>query len=232
MRSFTDTADGTPVTTVHYYDDDGDNPAWTQENVDTWTRIVAGVSGMGGIWNSDNGQVTWRLANLHGDMVATILPDDAGLSATTDASEYGTPRNPDAIGSERYGWLGAKQRATDPATGLILMGVRLYNTTAGRFLTVDPVYGGSCNAYEYVCGDPVNSFDLDGRNCRTWKWVITSSCRPSGSHRETIHAHVSLAAWVVPGGAAYKGARFAYKFGKASWKAKKRFTKAKWKNCR
>ncbi|WJK42778.1 RHS repeat-associated core domain-containing protein [Solwaraspora sp. WMMA2056] len=171
IRSFTDDADGTPVTTVHHYDDDGDNPAWTQENVDTYTRIVSGVSGMGGIWNSDNGQVTWRLANLHGDLVATILPDDAGLSATTDASEYGTPRNPDAIGGERYGWLGAKQRAADPATGLILMGVRLYNTTTGRFLTTDPVYGGSCNAYEYTCADPINKEDLDGkRSCKRFRW--------------------------------------------------------------
>ncbi|MFV2084036.1 RHS repeat-associated core domain-containing protein [Micromonospora sp. LOL_021] len=170
VRSFTDSADGTPVTTVHHYDDDGDNPVWTQENVDTWTRIVSGVSGMGGIWNSDNGQVTWRLANLHGDLVATINPDDAGLSATTDASEYGTPRNPDAVGGERYGWLGAKQRAADPATGLILMGVRLYNTTTGRFLTVDPVYGGNANPYDYCAGDPVNCFDLDGKVA--WgKWI-------------------------------------------------------------
>ncbi|MFY1636384.1 RHS repeat-associated core domain-containing protein [Solwaraspora sp. WMMB335] len=124
---------------------------------------MAGVSGMGGIWNGDNGQVTWRLANLHGDLIATILPGDVGLSATTDASEYGTPRNPEAVGGERYGWLGAKQRATDPATGLILMGVRLYNTTTGRFLTVDPVYGGNANPYDYCVGDPVNCYDLSGR---------------------------------------------------------------------
>ncbi len=26
-----------------------------------------------------------------------------------------------------------------------------------------PVEGGSCNDYDYVCGDPVNGFDLDGR---------------------------------------------------------------------
>jgi hypothetical protein len=78
------------VTTVCHYDDDAENPIWMQENPDTYILIVAGVSEMGGIWNSDNGQVTWRLANLHGDLVATIHPDDAGMSATTDASEYGS----------------------------------------------------------------------------------------------------------------------------------------------
>ncbi|WP_327344500.1 hypothetical protein [Streptomyces europaeiscabiei] len=35
--------------------------------------------------------------------------------------------------------------------------------TTGRFLSVDPVTGGSCNSYEYVCGDPVNLVDLDSR---------------------------------------------------------------------
>jgi len=27
------------------------------------------------------------------------------------------------------------------------------------------VVGGSCNDYDYVCGDPVNGFDLDGQRC-------------------------------------------------------------------
>jgi hypothetical protein len=56
--------------------------------------------------------------------------------------------------------------------GFMLMGVRLYNATTGRFLSADLVDGGSCNDYEYVCANPVNSFDLNGRrmwtkfNCR------------------------------------------------------------------
>ncbi|MFY1636382.1 RHS repeat-associated core domain-containing protein [Solwaraspora sp. WMMB335] len=224
IRSFTDTADGTPVTTVHHYDDDGDNPAWTQENVDTWTRIVSGVSGMGGIWNSDNGQVTWRLTNLHGDLVATILPDDAGLSATTDASEYGTPRNPDAIGGERYGWLGAKQRASDPATGLILMGVRLYNTTSGRFLTTDPVYGGSCNAYEYTCADPLNKKDLDGKR---WCWKFCGWGRNSVwrmvfyGTRMSVH----IGGW-VSGAALLKGG---FRSARSGWKVYRAVKKKGWK---
>jgi hypothetical protein len=35
----------------------------------------------------------------------------------------------------------------------------------GRFLEVDPVEGGSCNDYDYVCGDTINAFDLDGEIC-------------------------------------------------------------------
>jgi hypothetical protein len=45
------------------------------------------------------------------------------------------------------------------------MGVRLYDPNLGRFLSMDPVEGGSANDYDYVSGDPVNAFDLDGRMC-------------------------------------------------------------------
>jgi uncharacterized protein RhaS with RHS repeats len=45
------------------------------------------------------------------------------------------------------------------------MGVRLYTPTLGRFLTVDPIEGGSANNYEYARSNPINLLDLDGREC-------------------------------------------------------------------
>jgi RHS repeat-associated protein len=62
----------------------------------------------------------------------------------------------------RYGWLGAAQRSTEAIGGVILMGARLYSPSIGRFLQVDPVPGGSANAYDYCNADPVNCTDLDG----------------------------------------------------------------------
>ncbi|MCP2168212.1 RHS repeat-associated core domain-containing protein [Goodfellowiella coeruleoviolacea] len=41
------------------------------------------------------------------------------------------------------------------------MGSRPYSPILGRFLSVDPVEGGSANDYDYVNGDTINNTDLD-----------------------------------------------------------------------
>jgi RHS repeat-associated protein len=113
-----------------------------------------------------SGAVQIQLANLHGDIAATTSSDlgtQPGLLATVDTTEYGSLRDSSAVGSRRYGWLGLAERAADTPGGVLLMGVRVYNPTTGRFLQQDPVAGGSCNDYEYTCGDPVNARDLDGK---------------------------------------------------------------------
>lgn len=51
---------------------------------------------------------------------------------------------------------------TQALGGLIQMGARPYAPGLGRFLEVDPIEGGSANDYDYVSGEPVNRFDLDG----------------------------------------------------------------------
>lgn len=54
----------------------------------------------------------------------------SGGTGTTDAvydtDEYG---NAVTAPDPRYDWLGAKQRSADAPGGLVLMGVRLYNTS-------------------------------------------------------------------------------------------------------
>ena len=76
--------------------------------------------------------------------------------------EYGLTLAHTAPG-RRYGWLGSQHRTTGTPTAPILMGVRLYMPSTGRFLTVDPVPGGGDNAYAYSFTDPINKQDLDGR---------------------------------------------------------------------
>ena len=42
------------------------------------------------------------------------------------------------------------------------MGARPYDATLGRFLTTDPIDGGSLNNYDYANQDPINQNDLSG----------------------------------------------------------------------
>ncbi|URN18828.1 RHS repeat-associated core domain-containing protein [Streptomyces sudanensis] len=113
-----------------------------------------------------------------------------------DTDEYGNPRAGQA--AVRYNWLGAKQRSTETLTGLTLMGVRLYNPATGRFLSMDPVYGGNANAYEYVNGDPVNRYDLVGRwswGRKTWRRFTNSRVgKWAYRHRNRIARGAGLAA--------------------------------------
>ncbi|WP_405085998.1 RHS repeat-associated core domain-containing protein [Microbispora sp. NBC_01389] len=83
------------------------------------------------------------------------------MDSYTEQTEYGLDRAVNT--NDRYEWLGGAQRASDTVADIVLMGVRLYNPTAGRFLQVDPVIGGNANAYDYCNGDPINCRDLDGR---------------------------------------------------------------------
>lgn len=46
------------------------------------------------------------------------------------------------------------------------MGARYYDPTRGRFTQLDPVGGGSCNYYDYACGDPINRSDLGGTSSK------------------------------------------------------------------
>lgn len=50
------------------------------------------------------------------------------------------------------------------ATGFIYLGARYYEPVSGRFLSADPAgYVKGMNLYNFCSGDPVNTFDPDGR---------------------------------------------------------------------
>ncbi|MFI7239024.1 DNRLRE domain-containing protein [Streptomyces cyaneofuscatus] len=152
---------------INHYDGDGDNPRWIIENIATGalTRNVDSASGDLAATTGKTGDTVLQLTNIHGDVALQLPLDTTKAPTALESDEYGNPRAGQA--ATRYNWLGGKQRSTETLTGLTLMGVRLYNPVTGRFLSVDPIYGGNANAYDYVHADPLNRYDLDGK----WGWA-------------------------------------------------------------
>jgi RHS repeat-associated protein len=164
---------------------------------------------LGGVLLTDSvaGADTWSYPNIHGDTLATASSAGAKATGPHHYDPYGQPLNtaPDnAYDDFDYGWLGQHQRPVETEAGIAIieMGARAYVAGLGRFLEVDPVEGGSCNDYDYVCADPVSKFDLDGQVC--WScaakkavqgaqgagnWVVT--------HRKTITKAVAIAGLAV-----------------------------------
>ncbi|GAA2617539.1 hypothetical protein GCM10010436_21270 [Paractinoplanes durhamensis] len=218
VRSWTDTATGTTAH-VNHYDADDDSPSWTQETSSAYTRQINGIGGLAAIYNSGIGSTIFQLTNLHGDLVAAA-DQSAGLTSTFVSDEAGNPIDVADVGT-RYGWLGSKQRAADTPAGLVLMGVRLYNPTTGRFLQIDPVPGGSCNSYDYACADPVNGLDLDGKR---WCWKLCGwRNNPYGKmawHGGRIAASIyGLVSGVGEASAGIRAVRGGYRFYAAQRKA-------------
>jgi len=143
---------------------------------------------------------TWSYPNLHGDIAGIANETGVKQGPTRVYDPYGNPvigSTPDnATGAMDYGWLGQHQRPLEHQNNLqpvIEMGARQYSSRVGRFLELDSVEGGSCNDYDYVCGDSVNRTDLAGTSISSIIRGALKRARANFSHRKTfLRASIAL----------------------------------------
>ncbi|HXS33781.1 MAG TPA: DNRLRE domain-containing protein [Solirubrobacterales bacterium] len=149
-------------TEVLHYAMSSDSTSWTERS-GTWTRSIVGIGGELAAIRESSGTTSLQLTNLHGDIIATasLSPTAKEPIANFEFDEFGNPKKG---GAGRYGWLGGAQRRAELPSGVTQMGVRSYVPAIGRFISADPMQGGSANAYDYGNADPVNQFDLSGES--------------------------------------------------------------------
>jgi RHS repeat-associated protein len=114
--------------------------------------LIAERTPVGDFYYVHDGQASVvALVAPDGTQRAAYSYDPYGDHATATAMNGALPPNP-------WRWSGSYL----DSTGLYKLGARYYDPTRGRFTQVDPVAGGSCNNYDYACGDPVNGHDRSG----------------------------------------------------------------------
>jgi RHS repeat-associated protein len=161
QRFSTYTADGV-TQTEHYAGPTSSSASWYAGSNGSWSRTVPGTNGMlAATVTASN--VTLDLANLHGDVLATAStsPTSTGPSETYIYTEFGTSEQGTPGVS---GWLGDLDPSTQALGSDILMGARVYNPFDGRFDQIDPLQGGSANAYDYAFQNPITNADTSGMN--------------------------------------------------------------------
>ncbi len=156
----------------------------------TWKVMGPDLGGAYGSWQGVGGleatvresdlQVTPVVADHFGNVVARVSGGQV-LWSSNHVDGYGPllggamPRISDSVSlAEASVWRGKRM---DP-TGFYWLGARHYEPVSGRFLSPDPAgHEGSYDLYSFANGDPVNSFDPDGRLGkaaldRTMEWGV------------------------------------------------------------
>ncbi|MFG2459335.1 RHS repeat-associated core domain-containing protein [Streptomyces sp. NPDC048523] len=154
------------ATLTNHYGNGSDSPDWTAANNGSISRSVKDLTGDLIAITGATGDVILQLTNLHGDVATQIPLVDSTTPVVNTYDEYGNLLP--GTDPTRYGWLGGKQRSSETPSGAMLMGVRLYDPTAGRFLSADPIPNGNATAYEYCAADPTGCTDLTGAFRVSW----------------------------------------------------------------
>ena len=129
--------------------------------------VSASISLPGGvIYNTAT--TTFSYPNAKGHHSAEANSSGTKVGATNNYDPYGNRVAGQVITNTstdfNIGWSGIQPTDSDPSLYLerIEMGARQYLPAIGRFLSQDPIDGGSANSQDYALGDPANNTDYSG----------------------------------------------------------------------
>jgi RHS repeat-associated protein len=134
----------------------------TATNTVTGTRYYA-LPGGGSVIRTGTGtNYTFALPGRHGTP-DLYLNNTAQTPTWRQYTPYGNPRGYSINIPDNRGFL---NKTLNSATGLMQIGARQYDATAGRFISVDPVFDGadpqSWNGYAYANNNPATMSDPTG----------------------------------------------------------------------
>lgn len=179
---------GTTTTSKYGHTGPGDNAGYLMNSGTTVTDRY--ITLIGGATYNKRTTSLWSYPNIHGDTLATASQAGAKTGNTYHYDPAGqaiTTLVDNENGNTDRSWLGQFGRLHEhegTAINTIEMGARQYVMGLGRFLSADPVNGGSCNSYEYACGDPGNQTDISGTRCR--KWTANGDLCLNNSFRDAV----------------------------------------------
>jgi RHS repeat-associated protein len=149
---------------VFHYGDLGDMTTYTANGEGKTTASY--VQGAHGLAEQRSGEATsFSLLDGHGDVTAVSSP-----GGEVESRQSFDPWGDQLSGpSLEMGYLGAWERPSDTAGGMVQMGARSYAPALGAFASEDPVLGHlgigvSVNRYPYAWDNPLNRYDLNGRD--------------------------------------------------------------------
>jgi RHS repeat-associated protein len=155
------------VVSVSHYSDGSDNPGWVTQTggPDVVSELYTASLGSGlGVFTkvvSGLASASVQLVDVRGNTVTSFDVGSKTVSGWGCFDAFGNPETQvDRSGLLGYGAYGQMQRSTS-SSGLLLMGVRVYNPVTNQFTSVDAVVGGNETPYGYP-NDPVNKNDFSG----------------------------------------------------------------------
>ncbi|MFG3003622.1 RHS repeat-associated core domain-containing protein [Streptomyces calvus] len=133
---------------------------------------------------SAGGKLTWLLGDTQAS--TSLLVTMGGIVTRRRYSPFGKERGTGGAlpAATDRGFLGAPE---DDATGLSILGARMYDAELGRFISPDelnqPYVPQQMNAYSYTANNPVNFSDptglADGRACRCGSRPVLKPNQPA-----------------------------------------------------